>query len=199
MHVAVALMNCGHRVATGDLDSRQRSFTHYIENRRSWATCVGFALTLPTHFCIARGSTLRLDDNEAIEFSGFVEALDSVEETHDFIVRRQAWLWRKRNGRRATARPILPLGCHAVLRPSARGSEIKACACCSARTAEQVGILTEVSCKGESCEGLSADALHGQCKFGRPIGASGKNIECLLIVGCHYLFPSPARPGATIS
>jgi chromosome partitioning protein len=86
MHVAVALMNCGHRVATVDLDSRQKSFTHYIENRRSWSISAGLALTLPTHFCIARGSTVRLDDNEAIEFSGFVEALESVEETHDFII-----------------------------------------------------------------------------------------------------------------
>jgi chromosome partitioning protein len=86
MHVAVALMNCGHRVATVDLDSRQKSFTHYIENRRSWSICAGLGLMLPTHFCIARGSTVRLDDNEAIEFSGFVEALESVEETHDFII-----------------------------------------------------------------------------------------------------------------
>jgi chromosome partitioning protein len=34
MHIAVALMKRGQRVATIDLDSRQRSFTHYIENRR---------------------------------------------------------------------------------------------------------------------------------------------------------------------
>ena len=37
MHVAVALMKAGQRVATIDLDSRQKSFTHYIENRRTWA------------------------------------------------------------------------------------------------------------------------------------------------------------------
>ncbi|HLN08194.1 MAG TPA: division plane positioning ATPase MipZ, partial [Xanthobacteraceae bacterium] len=34
MHIAVALMKVGQRVATIDLDSRQRSFTHYVENRR---------------------------------------------------------------------------------------------------------------------------------------------------------------------
>src|SRR6266545_846002 len=86
MHVAVALMNCGQRVATVDLDSRQKSFTHYIEHRRAWAKRAGLDLRLPTHFCIARGATLRLDENEAIEFSGFVDAVESVEETHDFIV-----------------------------------------------------------------------------------------------------------------
>jgi chromosome partitioning protein len=86
MHVAVALMNCGQRVATVDLDSRQKSFTHYIENRRAWAKAAGLDLALPSHFCIARGATVRLDDNEAIEFAGFVEAVESVEQTHDFIV-----------------------------------------------------------------------------------------------------------------
>jgi chromosome partitioning protein len=86
MHVAVALMNVGQRVATIDLDSRQKSFTHYIENRRNWASRAALGLKIPIHFCIARGSTLRLDENEAIEFAGLVEAVSSVEETHDFIV-----------------------------------------------------------------------------------------------------------------
>src|SRR3954471_18077615 len=67
MHVAVALMNCGQRVATIDLDARQKSFTHYVENRRAWAKSAGLGLALPTHFCIARGATVRLDENEAIE------------------------------------------------------------------------------------------------------------------------------------
>ena len=37
LHIAVALLKAGQRVATIDLDSRQKSFTHYIENRRAWA------------------------------------------------------------------------------------------------------------------------------------------------------------------
>jgi chromosome partitioning protein len=86
MHVAVALMNVGQRVATIDLDTRQKSFTHYIENRRKWAGRSGLGLKIPIHFCIARGSTLRLDENETIEFTGLVEAVASVERSHDFIV-----------------------------------------------------------------------------------------------------------------
>jgi chromosome partitioning protein len=86
MHVAVALLNLGQRVATIDLDSRQKSFTRYIDNRRAWAARAGLALRLPAHFCIARGTTLRLDENEAIEFGGLIEAVASVEHTHDFIV-----------------------------------------------------------------------------------------------------------------
>jgi chromosome partitioning protein len=86
MHVSVALMNVGQRVATIDLDSRQKSFTHYIENRRNWAARAGIALKVPIHFCIGRGSTLRLDENEAIEFGSLVEAVSTVEQSHDFIV-----------------------------------------------------------------------------------------------------------------
>ena len=86
MHVAVALMNVGQRVATIDLDSRQRSLTRYLENRRSWARHARIALDVPTHFCVARGSALRLDENEAIEFAGFAEAIGAVERSHDFVV-----------------------------------------------------------------------------------------------------------------
>ena len=86
MHVAVALMNVGQRVATIDLDSRQRSFTHYVENRRAWARHAGIDLKVPVHFCVARGAKLKLDENEAIELAGFAEAIASVEQSHDFVV-----------------------------------------------------------------------------------------------------------------
>ena len=47
MHVAVALLQAGQRVATIDLDSRQKSFTHYVENRRDWASEPISARTAP--------------------------------------------------------------------------------------------------------------------------------------------------------
>src|SRR5262245_26298958 len=37
MHISIALLKLGHRVATLDLDTRQKSFTTYVENRRTWA------------------------------------------------------------------------------------------------------------------------------------------------------------------
>jgi chromosome partitioning protein len=37
LHVAVALLKAGQRVATIDLDCRQQSFTRYINNRSAWA------------------------------------------------------------------------------------------------------------------------------------------------------------------
>jgi chromosome partitioning protein len=86
MHLTVALMNFGQRVATIDVDSRQKTFTHYVENRRSWAKRRGGGLKIPTHFCVSSGSTRRLDDNEAIEFTRFADALASIERVYDFVV-----------------------------------------------------------------------------------------------------------------
>jgi chromosome partitioning protein len=86
IHVAVALLQAGQRVATIDLDSRQKSFTHYVENRRDWAERARIKLDVPTHFCVARGAGLRLDEIEAQEFAVFAEALGTVENSHDFVV-----------------------------------------------------------------------------------------------------------------
>jgi chromosome partitioning protein len=86
MHVAVALMKAGQRVATIDLDSRQRSFTRYIEHRRSWSRRYHLDLEIPVHHCVSRGELAKLDDNEAAEFAGFAAAITAVEHTHDFLV-----------------------------------------------------------------------------------------------------------------
>jgi len=86
MHVAVALMQAGQRVATIDLDSRQKSFTHYVDNRRDWAERARIKLDVPHHFCVARGTGERLDEIEAQEFAAFAEAISDVENTHDFVV-----------------------------------------------------------------------------------------------------------------
>ena len=54
LHIAVALLKAGQRVATIDLDGRQKTFTHYIENRRAWAERTRIQLELPTHYCVER-------------------------------------------------------------------------------------------------------------------------------------------------
>jgi chromosome partitioning protein len=86
MHVAVALMKAGQKVATIDLDSRQGSFTHYVGNRRAWAQRAKLKLELPAHFRVTRGEGLKIEDNEATEFAGFASAVTAVEHSHDFVV-----------------------------------------------------------------------------------------------------------------
>src|SRR5215472_9186152 len=86
MHVAVALLKAGQRVATIDLDSRQRSFTRYIDNRCAWARRTGLDLELPVHRCIKLGQTMQIADNENTELQQFMDAVSAVERTFDFIV-----------------------------------------------------------------------------------------------------------------
>src|SRR5512133_1229003 len=75
LHIAVALLKAGQRVATIDLDCRQRSFTHYIENRRAWARRTGRALELPHHHLIHPADGMQTDDNESAECAEFVDAV----------------------------------------------------------------------------------------------------------------------------
>src|SRR5882672_728811 len=86
MHITVGLLKAGQRVATIDLDSRQQTFTHYVDNRRENARRTGMDLEIPNHFCIARGEGVRVDENEAAEFGSFAAAIDVVEHSHDFVV-----------------------------------------------------------------------------------------------------------------
>jgi chromosome partitioning protein len=86
LHIAVALLKAGQRVATIDLDSRQQSFTHYIDNRRAWAARARIALEVPTHYCIARAESNSLAANEAQEFANFSAAISAIEHSHDVVV-----------------------------------------------------------------------------------------------------------------
>src|SRR6202171_2215923 len=74
LHIAVALMKAGQRVATIDLDSRQQSFTRYINNRGAWARRTGLDLELPVHCCIKLAPTLPRADNESSALGGVVDA-----------------------------------------------------------------------------------------------------------------------------
>jgi chromosome partitioning protein len=86
LHIAVALLKAGQRVATIDLDSRQKSFTHYIDNRRAWNERARINLEMPTHYCIPRADGNSLDANEAKEFASFSAAVSAIEHTHDVVV-----------------------------------------------------------------------------------------------------------------
>ena len=86
LHIAVALLKAGQRVATIDLDSRQQSFTHYVENRRAWAARARVNLEMPTHYCVARADGNSVEANEAQEFANFSKAISAIEHSHDVVV-----------------------------------------------------------------------------------------------------------------
>jgi chromosome partitioning protein len=82
MHVAVALINCGQRVATIDLDAQRQTLTQYVAHRRSTGSS---GLRRPTHLVSTGGSRLLVEE-EAIEFFSIVDAVASIGATHDVIV-----------------------------------------------------------------------------------------------------------------
>jgi chromosome partitioning protein len=85
-HIAVGLLKADQRVATIDLDARQRSFTRYMINRGAWATHTGLHLELPAHFCIELGQTMQIADNENRECQRFIDAVGALDGKVDFLV-----------------------------------------------------------------------------------------------------------------
>ena len=86
IHVAIALLKAGQRVATIDLDCRQKSLSRFVENRAAWSAARGLNLEMPTHHCVTRSEGLRVDENEAAEFDNFIDKVSVSEHAHDFIV-----------------------------------------------------------------------------------------------------------------
>lgn len=86
MHLAVALMNAGYRVATVDLDVRQKSLSRYIENRKNWAEQFNLNLSLPRHSTLAPSSLDSMSERNASDLSGLMSIISSVEKTHDFVL-----------------------------------------------------------------------------------------------------------------
>src|SRR5512135_199323 len=75
IHIAIALMKSGASVATIDLDSRQSSFTHYIENRRAWAERVGRNLGIPTHITLDGNLDIADADDGATRSKALTDAI----------------------------------------------------------------------------------------------------------------------------
>jgi chromosome partitioning protein len=82
MHVAVALLNFGQRVATIDLDAQRQTLTQYIAHRRAAGSS---ELRRPTHL-VSTGGSRMLVEEEGIEFFSVVDAVASIGATHDVIV-----------------------------------------------------------------------------------------------------------------
>jgi chromosome partitioning protein len=86
VHVAVALMKAGNTVASIDLDSRQRSFTHYIDNRLTWARKRGIELVTPTHVCFDEDTEFATAENLQAAEKELAATLQRLAEDHRYIV-----------------------------------------------------------------------------------------------------------------
>lgn len=85
-HLAIYLLYQGFSVATIDVDSRQKTLTNYIKNRRDWAQSKGTRVPHTTHYHLplTRGDSIR--ENQKIEFDLFRQAVMEIERTADFLV-----------------------------------------------------------------------------------------------------------------
>jgi chromosome partitioning protein len=86
MHLLVELLNCGHRVASIDLDSRQLSLSRYVENRIAWNRRMGLSMPVPEHYHLERCHGEIVSDNENVELGRFQAILERTEHDHDFII-----------------------------------------------------------------------------------------------------------------
>jgi chromosome partitioning protein len=85
MHIAVALVRAGQRVATIDLDTRQRTFTHYVENRRDWARRTGRDLPMPDHFRFGNVNQPTAQDASAGR-KALTETIGTLGRSHGVVV-----------------------------------------------------------------------------------------------------------------
>src|SRR5271169_654593 len=86
IHLTVALLKAGYRVASIDLDTRQQTLTRFFENRRSWSANAEWPIELPHHRAMGRGESRDLRQNETLEFTEFAAAIGAVEHEYEFVV-----------------------------------------------------------------------------------------------------------------
>lgn len=86
MHVAVALMKLNGRVATIDLDSRQKTFTHYIENRYDWSQHIARDLEIPHHIYFVENMDHPTAEDETADGDALTQQIEALACGYDFVV-----------------------------------------------------------------------------------------------------------------
>jgi chromosome partitioning protein len=86
MHITIALMKLNERVATIDLDSRQKTFTHYIENRHDWNQHIARDLEIPNHVYFVENMDHPTAEDEAADGKALTDQVDTLARHNSFIV-----------------------------------------------------------------------------------------------------------------
>jgi chromosome partitioning protein len=86
IHLAVSLLKLGRRVSAIDLDSRQKSFTRYFENRADFIARSGHKLPMPEFRVIERSKLTDTREAAAEESSRLDAALAQARAESDFVV-----------------------------------------------------------------------------------------------------------------
>lgn len=86
MHILIALLAEGGRIAAIDLDGKQRTLTRYLENRQAFITKHGLKLPMPVHRVITESDLPLKTEAAADEAARFGAAVDELSVDHDFIL-----------------------------------------------------------------------------------------------------------------
>ena len=86
LHIAVALLAQGARVATLDLDARQATLGRYVENRAAYAKRKAVALAMPVHLAVPLSTLPDRAAAEADEKTRFDAAFEQVIDQVDFVI-----------------------------------------------------------------------------------------------------------------
>lgn len=86
MHLAVSLLYDGMKVATIDLDARQRSLSRYIENRIAHAETLEKDLPQLTHYIVNKSDLPNKAEAEADERGRFEACLAKAVAEHDVVI-----------------------------------------------------------------------------------------------------------------
>jgi chromosome partitioning protein len=86
MHIAIALIKSNHRVASIDLDSRQKTFTHYIENRFAWSQHIECDLKIPNHLYFVENMDHPTAEDEAADGQSLIDQIEKLSRISDYIV-----------------------------------------------------------------------------------------------------------------
>jgi len=86
IHLAIALMKAGQSVATLDLDGRQRSLTHYVDNRLTWSRQREKELPTPSHVCFDEEAEYLAPEHEAAGSAALAKTFAALASEHSYVV-----------------------------------------------------------------------------------------------------------------
>jgi chromosome partitioning protein len=86
MHLIVSLLRLGFSVGSIDIDSRQRSLSRYLENRKQTMLKEGITLPQPQHIVVQKSPFNIVQEAEADEYDRFTKALMRLQAANDFVV-----------------------------------------------------------------------------------------------------------------
>lgn len=86
MHILIAMLVEGGRIAAIDLDGKQRTLTRYLENRQAFIARHNLRLAMPEHRVIVESELPLKAEAAAAEAASFEAAVQALSAEHDFIL-----------------------------------------------------------------------------------------------------------------